>query len=188
MRLPRSCIDDVDGFQRRSIRMARLSCVNSSMMFSFLYFLPSCVRSSTPVAEWRDRRLHSGALCGGNSRPDPRPGAVVRHSAGFVRSSPCTGRPDYHNLAFPGEVVLETLSDLSDATKGKPNVKIRRYSHSIKSRDSSGHHDSFIRVAQMSCSVIGYRENPIRGPDNKRDIMPRFYFASVRLTYLVCPS
>ncbi len=175
-------------FSFRSIRMARLSCVNSSMMFSFLYFLPSCVRSSTPVAEWRDRRLHSGALCGGNSRLDPRPGAVVRHSAGFVRSSPCAGRPDYHNLALPGEVVLETLSDLSDAPKGKPNVKIRRYSHSIKSRDSSGHHDSFIRVAQMSCSVIGYRENPIRGPDNKRDIMPRFYFASVRLTYLVCPS
>jgi hypothetical protein len=34
-------------FSFRSIRMARRSCVNSSMMFSILYFLASWVRSST---------------------------------------------------------------------------------------------------------------------------------------------
>ena len=42
----REHIDDMD-FSFRSIRMARHSCVNSSMMFSILYFLPSYVRSST---------------------------------------------------------------------------------------------------------------------------------------------
>jgi hypothetical protein len=61
------------------------------------------------------------------------------------------------------------LSDLSDAPKGKPNVKIRPYSHSIKSKDSSTHHDSFIRVARMSYSVIGYRLNPIRGDTGLRE-------------------